>query len=155
MKHKAKVLFILHVCLAAAGLFLVLGIPALFPGRSPWLTLCTGEGAVLLFIGGRYLLNLAVTAYYNRPEKAEQLAQMEEYSHADQDERREALRDKASRLAFIIAAFLAWAAVPVLFMLEEMGILEHTLEIAVGLLAFMIVQIVLSGLCFFWLDKCS
>ena len=155
MKRKAKVLFILYVCLAAAGLFLILGIPALFPGRSPWRTLFTGEGAVLLFIGGKYLLNLAVTAYYNRPEKAEQLAQMEEYSRADQDERRETLRGKASRLAFTIAAFLAWAAIPVLFALEEMGILAHTLEIALGLLAFLIVQMMVSGLCFSWLNKRS
>ena len=155
MKHKTRLLFVLHVGLAAAGLLLLLGSTALLPGHSPWRTLCTGEGAVLLFIGGKYLLNLAVTSYYNRPEKAEQLAQMDEYSRADQDERREALRGKASRLACIIAAFLAWATVPVLFMLEQMGVLEHALEIAVGLLAFMIVQMVVSGLCFFWLNKCS
>ena len=155
MKNKTTLWLILNSCLAAAGLLLCFGMGSLLPPRSPCRILCTGEGVFLVAIGGRYLLNLAITAFYNRPEKADELAQMEEANRADQDERREGLRGKASRLAFLVVGYLIWFSLPILFALEKAGVLQNTLLAAIALAAVFLVQWGISSLCFFWLDKRS
>ena len=153
MKNKSTLLLVLNICLIVAGLFVCFGIGLTLPRRSPLRTLCTGEGAFLVAFGARYLLQLAITAFYSRPEKADELAQMEEANQADQDERREALRGKASRLAFLIVCYLAWFSLPVLFALEKAGVLQNAMLLAIGLIVILLVQWGVSGLCFYWLDK--
>ena len=155
MKNKSTLLLVLNICLVVAGLLACFGIGSMLPPRSPLRTLCTGEGVFLFALGARYPLHLAIAAFYSRPEKADELAQMEEANRVDQDERRESLRGKASRLAFLIVCYLAWFSLPVLFALEKAGILQNAMLLAIGLIVILLVQWGVSGLCFYWLDKRS
>lgn len=87
---------------------------------------------------------------WNRPENAEAYREMREQAAIDaRDERKEALRNRAGRYAYLLSVLLCAVAIPVISVWGNLGNLPQARALVLVLSVYLIIQLG-AGYWFYW-----